>query len=98
MIMGRCGPRLLVPPNRRGRRVTIHHRHLAVHQCDLVWNPPERRDRFQAITDYISRKAEFSELNQRDFLVDRIIFRHQYPDFRAQLFQRLTRPGDGLPI
>src|ERR1043166_762436 len=69
--------RAFMASNLSRRLVTVHLRHLAIHQHEIVRNASERLDCFAPVADRIRAIAEFLQLSQRNLLIDDVVFREQ---------------------
>ena len=74
--------------------VTVHHRHLAIHEDEIVGAFGQNLDRFLAVGDDIDLEPEFSQHAQSHGLVGGIILDHQYPCGKARLPMTAARRGD----
>src|SRR5260370_40079995 len=59
---------LLAAADLRGGGETVHLRHLAVHQDEVVRNALDGFDGFESVADDVRRKTEFLQLPHRDAL------------------------------
>ena len=75
--------------NGAGGRITIHLRHAAIHQDDVMRVPQSGADRFEAVFDRLDMRSQKGQCLDGDFAIDRAVVRDQ--DFSG------WRIGSGPP-
>ena len=71
-------------PDLARRFIAVHHRHLAVHQHDVVAAALHRGQRFLAVGHDVEFATERLQHVARDELVDAVVFGHQHAAVQAQ--------------
>jgi hypothetical protein len=74
--IGMCSP-VRSRPNLRRRRVAVQHRHLAIHQHQVVAAPGPGADGLASVGHGVDDMAHFLQKARRDFLVHDVVFRQQ---------------------
>ena len=83
--------------NFRRRLEAVHHRHVAIHEDQIVRRCRERRNGLAAVVDGHGGKTELQELFEREALIDGVVFDEQHA-FGARRGRRSDRHARGWKL
>jgi len=68
----------ILTANRGSCRETVHFRHLAIHEDQVVGEPPPHLHSFRAITRDVNAQAAFLQHADQHLLVDAVVLGHKH--------------------